>query len=330
VDVHHLRYFLAVVDHGSINAAASALGVAQPTISQALRSLERDLGTPLFHRIGRGMVPTSAGYALVGSGRRILRGVAAAEGAVSDQQGQLRGRLDLYAIPALSSGELPALVADYRRRYPKVPISIGKLTDEALATSMLRNGQCEIVMTHLPVDDTRDRAQGDLPLEVLELGSQEFWIAFPPESEVPAHDPIGWDELPDIPLVTVPPGGSHAGEIEQTMAAAGRLRPPAAVLQNRESRLAFALAGVGGTFIERSLAAFARTRGAQVRAFTPPLSQPYGLVFDGETLSPAAAAFVALAREAGRLQEGRVQEGTADPSAPARANPTNASAAGES
>lgn len=322
MDVHHLRYFLAVVDHDSINAAASAIGVAQPTISQAIRSLERELGTPLFQRIGRGMLPTSAGHALVGSARKILRGLTAAEGAVRDEKGMLRGRLDLYAIPALSVGELPTLVAEYRRRFPRVAINIGTQTDEPSAASALRDGQCEIVVTHLPIDDTRDRHHGDQQLQSIELGSQEYWLAYPADCVIPDHDPIGWDELPDIPLVVVPPGGSHAGEIEQTMASAGGLRPPAAVLQNREARLAFALAGVGGTFIERSLADVARNRGAQVRAFHPPLSRRYGLVFDPEGLSPAAEAFVELARSE--------EDGATDASAVANAQLTKARAAGES
>lgn len=310
--MHHLRYFLAVVDHDSVHAAASALGVAAPTVSQATRALERELGTSLFHRIGRGMVPTSAGHALVGPARRILRGIVAAEGAVRDQEGQLRGRLDIYAIPALAVGKLPTLVAEYRRRYPKVPISIGKQTDEASATALLRSGRCEIVVAHLPIGDVRPGSQSDRSLGVVELGSQEYWMAFPPGSAVPDHDPIGWDEIPDIPLVVVPPGGSHVGEIEQTMAAAGGLKPPAAALQNRESRLAFALAGVGGTFIERSLAGAARAQGAPVRAFTPPLSRPYGLVFDDDGLSPAAAAFVALARSDGSGSGGGVGSGGVD------------------
>lgn len=324
MDVQQLRYFLAVVDHDSVNAAASALGVSAPTVSQATRALERELGIPLFHRIGRGMVPTSAGHALVGSARRILRGITAAEGAVRDREGQLRGRLDIYAIPALAVGKLPALVAEYRRRYPKVPISIGRLDDEASAAALLHSGRCEIVVAHLPLGDGGAGPRAGRPSGVVELGAQEYWMAFPPSAPVPAHDPIGWDEIPDVPLVVVPPGGSHVGEIERAMAAAGSLRPPAAVLQNREARLAFALAGVGGTFVERSLAGAARAQGAQVRAFTPPLSRPYGLVFDDDGLSPAAAAFVALARS------GEGDQDTGPSAASARAASTNASAAGES
>lgn len=87
MDVHHLRYFLAVVDHGSVSGAAAGLGVTQPTISQAIRTLEADLGALLFHRIGRGMVPTSAGEALVGSARRVLRGISSARGVLPGPDG---------------------------------------------------------------------------------------------------------------------------------------------------------------------------------------------------------------------------------------------------
>ncbi|RIJ99169.1 MAG: LysR family transcriptional regulator, partial [Acidobacteria bacterium] len=54
MDFRQVEYFLAVVENNGINGAAAALGVAQPTVSQALRSLERELGVELFHRIGRG------------------------------------------------------------------------------------------------------------------------------------------------------------------------------------------------------------------------------------------------------------------------------------
>lgn len=326
MDVHHLRYFLAVVDHGSVSGAASGLGVTQPTISQALRSLEADLGTPLFHRIGRGMVPTSAGEALVGSARRVLRGVSAAEGVLPSPGGALRGRLDLLALPALSTGPIPVLVAEFHRRHPGVSVTIGKLRDDESPRAVLRSGRCDVVVTHLPFDDVAPDSPHDPVLTVVEVGSQEFWIAYPADADLPAHDPIRWDELPDVPLVVVPPGGSHAGEILRTMASAGVLRPPAAVLQNREARISFVLSGVGGTFIERSLSGFARARGAQVRAFTPPLSRPYGFVVEPAALSPVAAAFVDLARS--RSDEA----GTSVPgsSADSRARATNAEAAGES
>jgi DNA-binding transcriptional LysR family regulator len=295
VDLHHVRYFLAVIDHGSINVAADAVGVSQPAISQAIRALERELRTPLFFRIGRGMVPTSAGYALVGPARRLLRDIATAAGSVPDDEGNLRGQLDIRSLPALSVGMLPTLVADYRRRHPKVTVTIDALHDETAAATLLRNAVCEIVLTHLPFDQSLYRDDGDRVLDALEIGAQEYWIAYPPGAPAPAADPLPWNEI-DTPMVAVPVGGSHATEILRMLPAAQRVRRPAAILQNREARLAFVLAGVAATWIERSMAGIARERGAQVRALTPALKAPYGLVFERDSLSPAAAAFVDLAR----------------------------------
>lgn len=81
--------------------------------------------------------------------------------------------------------------------------------------------------------------------------------------------------------------------------------------------MSFVLAGVGAGFIERGLAGLARSRGAVVRAITPPVRRAFGLVFEPTVLSPAAAAFVALARE------------HAQATAEARATSTKAVAAGE-
>src|SRR5262249_35189913 len=113
MDLHQLEYFLAVADQKTVNAAAASLGVAQPTISQALGKLARELGAALFHRIGRGLVLTSAGHALVGPARRILRDVVTAEGALVDAEGRPRGRLDIIAIPAFSADPLPRLVGTF-------------------------------------------------------------------------------------------------------------------------------------------------------------------------------------------------------------------------
>ncbi|MGH3450375.1 MAG: LysR family transcriptional regulator [Haloechinothrix sp.] len=289
MQLHQIQYFLAVVDHKGINAAAATLGLAQPTVSQAIRELERELGVDLFHRIGRGMVLTSAGHALVGPARRIMRDIVGAEGALPDAAGQLRGRLDIYAQPALSVDPVARLVGAFRREHPKVFVRIGDLRDEETATSLIRDGHCEIVFCHLPIP-------GPEGLQVAELGLQEFWIAFPPGTELPPEDPLPLSSLPDIRQVVVPRGWSYASQIEQAITEAGQLRRPAAVVQHREARLPFVLAGVGSSFLERTMAEDAVPRGLVVRAPDPAISRAYGLVYDATSLSPSGQAFVELAR----------------------------------
>jgi len=61
VDTRQLKYFIAVIDHRGFSRAADHLQIAQPSLSQAIAGFERELGVPLFHRVGRGVVPTDAG-----------------------------------------------------------------------------------------------------------------------------------------------------------------------------------------------------------------------------------------------------------------------------
>src|SRR5690348_7877406 len=73
LEVRQLEYFLAVHDHGGVTRAAKALHLSQPSLSQAIRSLERQLRTELFLRVGRGLVLAPAGQALLEPARQVLR-----------------------------------------------------------------------------------------------------------------------------------------------------------------------------------------------------------------------------------------------------------------
>jgi DNA-binding transcriptional LysR family regulator len=317
MELSHLRYFLAVVDHGSINAASATLAVSQPTISQALRALERELRIPLFNRIGRGMVLTSAGHTLVGPARKILRDLGTAAGAVTDADGLLRGRLDIRVHPAMGVSVVSELVTRFHRYQPRVSIEIDALHDETRVAHLLRNAVCELVVTHLPYPQA-PAEEGEAVFETVLLGLQEYWMAFPPGYEVPENDPIAWEQI-DFPVVTVPQGGRHADGIFASLTPVQQARRPAVVLENREARLAFALAGVAPVWIERSLAAVARGQGGEVRAISPALTTPYGLVFDPGQLSPAAAWFVKLARaQASAVRSSSMNAWPAGESWPAR------------
>ena len=160
-----MEYFLAVVENKGINGAAAALGVAQPTVSQALRGLERELGVRLFHRIGRGMVLSAAGRSLVGPSRQVLRDVAAAAEQLTASDGAIVGRLDIMAFPALTSGTIVDLIAEFCRRYPQARVRFSELEREDNLESLIRDGHCEFAVAHLPLE----AGEG---LEIVELGEQ--------------------------------------------------------------------------------------------------------------------------------------------------------------
>src|SRR3954447_10680065 len=75
--LQQLTYFLAAAEHGSFSAAADALHMAQPSLSEQIRRLEAELGVPLFARAGRGLTLTEAGRLLVPPPRAPARGAPA-------------------------------------------------------------------------------------------------------------------------------------------------------------------------------------------------------------------------------------------------------------
>jgi|GEM_PF-300256 len=288
MDFRQIEYFLAVVENDGINGAAAAVGVAQPTVSQALRSLERELGVSLFHRIGRGMVLTAAGKSLIGPSRQILRDVNAVEEVLAAASDEVVGSLDLMVFPALATGEIVRFLAQYRQDNPRSSVRFGDLRSEESAATVLREGHCEFVVAHLPVENVGD-------LDVIELGHHEYWLAYPPGTPVPPG-PVPLTALPDVPMVFVPRGGGSVGdEIDQAMLSAGVRQPIAVLTTHREARLPMVLAGLGGSFVERSLAESVQDI-AVVRPCEPTFTRPFGLVFDAASLSKAGRAFVDLVR----------------------------------
>ena len=178
MDLKQIEYFLAVVDHGGIAGAALTLGVAQPTISTGIRSLERALGVPLFHRLGRGMVLSSAGRALLGPGRQILRDTAAAKYNLASTSASLVGRLDIMAMPMLGLTALAEAIAAFRALHPRVIVHIKEFRDDTAPVELIRDGHCEFVASHIPLPEAE-------ALQSLTLTVHEYWLAYPPGTVLP-------------------------------------------------------------------------------------------------------------------------------------------------
>jgi hypothetical protein len=103
---------------GGFNRAASVLYVSQPSLSQAVRALERDVGTELFHRIGRRAVLTEAGRALIEPARAAVRSLEVARASVAAAHELREGRLDIAAMPSQAVEPLTTLIRSFAERYP--------------------------------------------------------------------------------------------------------------------------------------------------------------------------------------------------------------------
>src|SRR5436190_5891211 len=193
MDLRRLRLFLAVVDGGGFPRAAASEFVSQPSVSQAIRELEDELGTPLFHRLGRGVVLTPAGEALVGPARQALRDVESATAAVAAVAGLESGRLDLCALPTLAVDPVAPLVGGFRTHHPGVTVRLLDSEGPADIASLVTSGDAEVGIT---VEHTANDG-----LEAVPLATQEMLVVLPPGTS-PVGRALGARDLGRHPIVT--------------------------------------------------------------------------------------------------------------------------------
>ncbi|WP_329570589.1 transcriptional regulator CynR [Kitasatospora sp. NBC_01266] len=137
MELRHLRYLLAVAEHASFTRAAEALRVSQPTLSQQIKQLERQLGVQLLDRTGRTVRLTDAGQSYAHYARLALQDLAAAERSVLDVQDLTRGTLRLAATPTPTAYLIGPLTAEFHLRYPEITLEIQELTQDQLESALL-------------------------------------------------------------------------------------------------------------------------------------------------------------------------------------------------
>jgi DNA-binding transcriptional LysR family regulator len=149
-----------VVTEGTLTAAATALGYTVSAVSQQLSQLEREAGSPLYEKAGRGVRPTAAGLLLAEHATRILAAVDEAETALADLRAGRTGRLRVVSFHSAGESLLPVAVAQLRRFMPDLHVM--PLVDEVDgALRRLRAGEVELVIVVEPF------ARGDQPTDDL-------------------------------------------------------------------------------------------------------------------------------------------------------------------
>lgn len=289
MDARQLEYFLAIVDHDGFGRAARALHLAQPSLSQAIAGLERELGVPLFHRIGRGVVLSTAGRELIEPARQVLRDLRTARATVESTKGLRRGRVEILSMPSPGIEPLGALTRRFTRRHPGLTIgAAAAFTPEEVITGV-RQGAAElgIVGTRGPV-----QAPG---VDVLPLEEQPFVVVGLPGGDLPGDCPVPRAALAEAPLVASPPG-SLMREIVDGIVAAGSEARIVAEVAHRTSILPLVLQGVGLAVLPAGWAPLARRAGAAVAPIDPPAHLHIALLSRAAPLTPAAREFLASAR----------------------------------
>lgn len=233
MNVQHLRYFLTVMETGSVSRAADVMGVTQPTLSVALKRLEQEFGVPLFARDGRGIRPLRGAKLLE---EKIRPAVRALSNARQDLSGIAPAGLKIGLLQSLAEAWIPRLLSTWDG-----PVEIVEALADDLEKLVI-NGIVAVALTALPV-----RAA----LSHLVLFREPYVLFVGPVHEFASRKTVALSELDQQPFV-LRQCCEKLGTGRRLLQAAGvRFR---VVAKTRQEATAAALvnAGVGSTLAPKS------------------------------------------------------------------------------
>jgi DNA-binding transcriptional LysR family regulator len=138
-----LRYLDEVARSGSIRKAAARLNVASSAINRQLLALEEEIGTPLFHRLPRRLMPTAAGEVLLDHVRQTLRGMERAEAQIGEMRGLQRGEVGIAVMSGLAASLVALALPRFRQDHPRVVLRVSLLSGPEILAAVL-NGEADL------------------------------------------------------------------------------------------------------------------------------------------------------------------------------------------
>ena len=148
--LRQLEYFVAVCQAGSFTAAAGRLYVSQPSLSQQIRALERELGATLIERPSHGVQLTSAGRPFLDDAKRILEMVAQATDTVRGVAEGREGDLHVLTVRSVASGILPPTIVRWHSSFPGTVLRLHDFSHKHDLEEALRGGQGSLAVGPRP------------------------------------------------------------------------------------------------------------------------------------------------------------------------------------
>lgn len=288
MELHQLRYFVAVARTRNFSRAAEQCRVAQPSLSQQIIKLEAELGERLFERTKRAVSLTPAGEVFRSHAERVLDEVELAKDSMHEVRDVLRGRIALGALPTVAPYYLPERLRKFSAAYPGIEVIVHEDTTEQLAAAVLAK---EI-----------DLALVSLPVERAGLVTEEFFdeplvVALPKDHRLARRRALTLDDLSEEAFILMKEGHCLAGQALQFC----RLNGFAPRVSFRSAQIETVLAFVAGGWGVSIVPAMARNpeiKGVRYRALGG-MTRAIGIIHrEAKPLSRAARMLVEVLKRA--------------------------------
>jgi LysR family hydrogen peroxide-inducible transcriptional activator len=261
MEMHQLRYVVAVARAGNFSRAAEQCHVSQPSLSQQIQKLEDELGERLFDRLKREVKLTSHGEALLRRAARILEEVDAAKREATEAKDLLCGTVTVGVLPTIAPYLLPGMVAAFTAKYPGVEIVVQEDTTAQLLKLALAY-EIDFALASQPIGDER--------LEVRKLFTEELLLALPSGHPLTRKRTVTASDLEGERLIVMKEGHCLG---DQVLGFCGRrdLRPRISFRSAQlETIQALVCSGLGISLIPKMATQGARKDRAEYRSLPAP------------------------------------------------------------
>lgn len=247
IDLASLRSLEAVHRHGSVHAAAEALGYTPSAVSQQIKRLERQSGVALLERVGRGVVLSGPGRILVAEGARIAGDLERLETDLHAHAGEITGEFTLLGFSTAMRGLIGPVVADLQAQHPLLRIRLVE-TEPWQAVEQVAGGEADVAVVH---------RWGDVPIATPDHLDRR--VVHRDVAEVIVHEShrlarrrtVTPRDLRDERWIATPEGTICRQWLSRMYAGTGRLPHIEHVSMEFDSHLALVSAGLGIALVPR-------------------------------------------------------------------------------
>jgi DNA-binding transcriptional LysR family regulator len=247
IDLAALISLRAVATHGSVVAAADALGFTPSAVSQQVKRLEKQTGVPLLERVGRGVMLTRHGRHLVDAGTRLLTDLEEIESALHRQAGAVAGHLRVAAFSTAMRGLVAPVVRRLRDAHPDLTLTLTE-REPWDTIDLVASGQTDLGVVH---------SWGDVPLAIPDhlattsVAQDVADVIVPREHPLAGRRRVTPHDLVDEDWIATPEGTICRQWLTRMYDGTGRLPRIAHQSMEFDSHLALVRAGLGIALIPR-------------------------------------------------------------------------------
>ncbi|MGW7533966.1 LysR family transcriptional regulator [Amycolatopsis sp. NPDC054798] len=264
MSLRQFEYALAVAEAGSVTAAAELLHVAQPSVSQQIRGLERELGVQLFSRTPTGLVPTVVGRAFLRDAEVAVRAARRAQATARAGADELVGELVVAVQMGLGTRQLPGALAALRRKYPRLAVTVFEEPNPAELEQFARRGVLDLALLGSECDEGL--------YEGHHLGDEEFVVVLGAAHRLLKKDRVALRELEEEQWIRFDHDSALDGLLTEVLRDNGLDPTAVARVSQTSTAVRWAAHGLGVTLVPAS--AVPEGHEDLVRPVFPVVSQP--------------------------------------------------------